>query len=218
MKKTIYDFEKKYEVQDELLNEGALEGLDDRTLHETIKAMLINTIKDCIKYENFIDPEMDKIRNILFKENKTEEDMRKIKNAQDRLRNSLHFSKITEESLYTLLYEMLSNDYIKQCFKQDIPELYRNLYYMIDIEKEIAESLTFIFAELYEAPSYKEICSTINDNIKDFVENAEKYIEDIQNHELYEQFVSFRDNIKSMEKENVNEWNYSDSKSKRWSW
>ena len=52
MKKTIYDFERKYEVQDELLNEGALEGLDERTLHETIKAMLINTIKDCIKYEN----------------------------------------------------------------------------------------------------------------------------------------------------------------------
>ena len=47
MKKTIYDFERKYEVQDELLNEGALEGLDERTLHETIKAMLINTIKDC---------------------------------------------------------------------------------------------------------------------------------------------------------------------------
>ena len=152
MKKTIYDFEKKYEVQDELLNEGALEGLDERTLHETIKAMLINTIKDCIKYENYMDPDMDEIRNILFKENKTEEDMRKIKMAQDRLRNSLHFSKITEGSLYTLLYEMLSSDYIKQCFKQDIPRLYENLYYMVDMETEIAESLTFIFAELYEAP------------------------------------------------------------------
>ena len=74
MKKTIYDFERKYEVQDELLNEGALEGLDERTLHETIKAMLINTIKDCIKYENYMDPDMDTIRNLLFKENKTEFD------------------------------------------------------------------------------------------------------------------------------------------------
>ncbi len=52
MKKSIYDFETKYDVQDELLNEGALEGLDKRTLHETIKAMLINTTKDCIKYES----------------------------------------------------------------------------------------------------------------------------------------------------------------------
>ncbi len=203
MKKTIYDFERKYEVQDELLNEGALEGLDERTLHETIKAMLINTIKDCIKYENYMDPDMDEIRNILFKENKTEEDMRKIKMAQDRLRNSLHFSKITEGSLYTLLYEMLSSDYIKQCFKQDIPRLYENLYYMVDMETEIAESLTFIFAELYEAPSYKEICRIINENIEDFIYNAEEYIDDIQRHDLYDQFVEFRDKIK--EKENVNE-------------
>lgn len=203
MKKTIYDFERKYEVQDELLNEGSLEGLDERTLHETIKAMLINTIKDCIKYENYMDPDMDEIRNILFKENKTEEDMRKIKMAQDRLRNSLHFSKITEGSLYTLLYEMLSSDYIKQCFKQDIPRLYENLYYMVDMETEIAESLTFIFAELYEAPSYKEICRIINENIEDFIYNAEEYIDDIQRHDLYDQFVEFRDKIK--EKENVNE-------------
>ena len=203
MKKTIYDFEKKYEVQDELLNEGALEGLDERTLHETIKAMLINTIKDCIKYENYMDPDMDEIRNILFKENKTEEDMRKIKMAQDRLRNSLHFSKITEGSLYTLLYEMLSSDYIKQCFKQDIPRLYENLYYMVDMEAEIAESLTFIFAELYEAPSYKEICRIMNENIEDFIYNAEEYIDDIQRHDLYDQFVEFRDKIQ--EKENVNE-------------
>ena len=126
--------------------------------------------------------------------------MRKYKNAQDRLRNSLHFAQISENSLYTLLYQMLSSDEIKHCFKQDIPEMYRNLYYMIDLEEEIAESLTFIFAELYEAPSYKEICITINENIIDFVENAEEYVEDIQNHELYEQFVSFRNSIKKQKR------------------
>lgn len=37
MNKSIYDFKRKYAVQDELLNEGALDGLDERTLHETIK-------------------------------------------------------------------------------------------------------------------------------------------------------------------------------------
>ena len=98
---------------------------------------------------------------------------------------------------------MLSSDYIKQCFKQDIPRLYENLYYMVDMETEIAESLTFIFAELYEAPSYKEICRIINENIEDFIYNAEEYIDDIQRHDLYDQFVEFRDKIK--EKENVNE-------------
>lgn len=30
MKKTIYDFENKYEVQDDLLIDKALEGLDER--------------------------------------------------------------------------------------------------------------------------------------------------------------------------------------------
>lgn len=205
MKKMIYDFERKYEVQDELLNEGALEELDERTLHETIKAMLINTIKDCIKYENYLDPDMAEISNLIIKENKTEEDMRKIKMAQDRLRNSLHFAQISEDSLYTLLHTMLSTNEIKECFKQEIPEMYRNLYYMVDLEGEIAETLTSIFEEFYEAPSYKDICIIINENIKDFVENAEEYIEDIQNHELYEQFTRFRNTIKKEEKENVNE-------------
>ena len=32
MKKSIYDFKRKYAVQDELLNEGTLEGLDERKL------------------------------------------------------------------------------------------------------------------------------------------------------------------------------------------
>ena len=128
MKKTTYDFEKKYEVQDDLLNEGALEGLDERTLHETIKAMLINTVKDCIKYETGMDPDMAEISNLLVKEEKTEDEMRRIKNAQDRLRNSLHFARISENSLNTLLYQMLSTDDIKQAFKQDIPAMRENLY------------------------------------------------------------------------------------------
>ena len=100
---------------------------------------------------------------------------------------------------------MLSSDEIKHCFKQEIPEMCRNLYYMVDLEEEIAETLTLIFEELYEAPSYKDICIIINENIKDFVENAEEYVEDIQNHELYEQFVSFRNSIKNEERENINE-------------
>ena len=177
MKNAVYDFERKYKVQNELLNEGALEGLDERTLHETIKAMLINTIKDCIKYENWMDPDSAKINNLLAKKNKTKEDMKILKNAQDRLKNSSHFAEISENSLYEILYQMLSVDEIKHAFKQDIPEMYRNLYYMIDLELEIVESLTFILAELYEVPSYKEICKIINDNIIDFIENAEDYIE-----------------------------------------
>ena len=52
MKKSIYDFKRKYAVQDELLNEGTLEGLDERTLHETIKAMLVNTTKDCSPFHS----------------------------------------------------------------------------------------------------------------------------------------------------------------------
>lgn len=204
MKRTIYDFERKYEAQDKLLNEEDLDELDERTLHETIKAMLINTIKDCIKYENCMDPDMTEISNLMVKENKTEEDIRKIKNAQDRLRNFLHFSEISENSLYILLYQMLSSDKIKHAFKQDIPAMYRNLYYMVDLEEKIAENLTFIFAELYEAPSYKEMCSIINSNINEFVENAEELIEDIEKHDLYKEFLSFRDQEKKV-KENANE-------------
>lgn len=78
MNKSIYDFKRKYAVQDELLNEGALDGLDERTL-------------------------------------------------------------------------------------------------------------------LYESPSFKEICSLINETIDDFIENAEEYIENVKERDLYEQFVSCRE-------------------------
>ena len=93
MNKSIYYFKRKYAVQDELLNEGALDGLDERTLHETIKAMLFNTTKDCIKYENWMNPDMTEITKLLVKENKTEDDMHKIKNAQDRLRNMGYYNQ-----------------------------------------------------------------------------------------------------------------------------
>ena len=207
MEKTIYNFRRKYGVQDDLLNEESLNGLDERTLHETIKAMLINTTKDCIKYENWMDPDMAEINNLLIKRNKTEDDMQKIKNAQDRLKNSLHFAQISENSLYTLIYQMLLSEDIKRAFKQEIPLMYENLYYLVDIEDEIAESITFSLAELYEAPSFKEICSNINWTIDDFIENAEEYIEDIKNRDLYEQFVNAREQYRKSkrEKENANE-------------
>ena len=207
MKKSIYDFKRKYAVQDELLNEGALEGLDERTLHETIKAMLVNTTKDCIKYENWMDPDMTEITKLLVKENKTEDDMQKIKNAQDRLRNSLHFAQISENSLYTLIYQMLLSEDIKRVFKQEIPLMYNDLYYLIDMEDEIAESIEFSLSELYESPSFKEICSLINETIDDFIENAEEYIENVKERDLYEQFVSYREQYRKSkeEKENANE-------------
>lgn len=204
MNKTIYDFERKYKVQDNLLNNDALQGLDERTLHETIKAMLINTIKDCIKYQNWIDPDISEISHLIVKEEKTQDEIMKIKKVQDSLRNSLHFTKISENSLYTLLYKILSTDYIKHAFKQDMPALYENIYYLIDIEDEIAENLTFYFAELYEEPNYKEICNAINGTIEDFIENAEEYIDGVKEHDLYDAFASYREQSKK-EKENINE-------------
>ena len=81
---------------------------------------------------------MAEISKLLVKENKTEDDMQKIKNAQDRLRNSLHFAQISENSLYTLIYQMLLSEDIKRVFKQEIPLMYNDLYYLIDMEDEIA--------------------------------------------------------------------------------
>ena len=47
----------------------------------------------------------------------------------------------------------------------------------------------------------------INNTIEDFIENAEEYIEDIKEHEYYEQFVSFREQSRKRkeEQENANE-------------
>ena len=205
MKKTIYDFERKYKVQNRLLNTGSFEGLDERTLHETIKAMLINTTKDCIKYENRLDSEMKEISQIIIKKEKTKDDIRKQHNVQDRLRTSLHFAEISENSLTILLHQILSSDDIKHAFKQEIPEVYNNIYYMIELEDNIAESIAIELSESYEELSYKQICEIINNCIKDMIANAEEYIEGIQDHELYDQFVSFREKSRNKEKENANE-------------
>ena len=40
--------------------------------------MLINTMKDCIKYENWMDPDMVEIARFIAKENKTEEEAHKF--------------------------------------------------------------------------------------------------------------------------------------------
>ena len=52
--------------------------------------------------------------------------------------------------------------------------MYNDLYYLIDMEDEIVESIEFSLSELYESPSFKEICSLINETIDDFIENAEE--------------------------------------------
>lgn len=208
MKESNYDFERKYEVQDDLLNYGSLEGLDSRTLHETIKAMLVNTTKDCIKYENYMDPDMTEIMKILYSVgDKTEDDIKKLKNSQEKLKNSLHCAKISENSLFNLILEMLLSDEIKHVFKQDIPAMFESTYYLIDIEEEIAESVTYLLSELYEAPSYKEICLMINNTIEEFVENAEEYIEDLKEKELYDEFIKVREEgrKKKTEQEGANE-------------
>ena len=60
--------EEKYEAQERVLDSFMFSSLDTRTLHETIKAMLVNTTNDCIKYECDMDPEMSEISflNILL--------------------------------------------------------------------------------------------------------------------------------------------------------
>ena len=69
----------------------------------------------------------------------------------------------------------------------------------------IFEQVLSIQAE--QVPSFKEICSLINETIDDFIENAEEYIENVKERDLYEQFVSCREQYRKSkeEKENANE-------------
>lgn len=192
MKETIKETEEKYQNQNELLDTWLLRGLDKRTLHESIKAMLINTTNDCIKYECKMDPEISTITKIYVKETKTEDDKRQLKHSQERLKVALHLARVSEESLGNLLSEMLLSDEIKDAFKQDIPELYNGLYYMVDLEDEIIDNLVAELSESYEL-NYKEICSLINSCISEVVDNAEEYSEEVTNHDLYDDFTDLRE-------------------------
>jgi hypothetical protein len=128
-----------------------------------------------------------------------------MKHSQERLKVALHLSEVAESSLGTLVYEMLMNDEIKHAFKQDIPELFESIYFLIDIEEEIAEELVCEISESYEELSYKQLCEIINGCIIHWVENVEEYIDDIQERDLYEVFVSTREKWKNNKKENAHE-------------
>lgn len=207
MKEKIFEFERKYEAQDELLEHGCLQYLDERTLHNTIKAMLINTTKDCIKYENYMDPDIANMSALYVKKDKTEEDIVKFKHMQENLRCSVHLAKVAERSLYNLLYEMLSTEEIKCAFRQEIPAMWEDLYYMLDEEDNVADNIAFTLSELYECPSYKELCNIINGVINEYVDNIEEYVDDVTERDLYDDFVEARKESRSnnKEQENANE-------------
>lgn len=205
MKEKILNYERKYQAQDSIVESSALEYLDERTLHETIKAMLINTTKDCIKFEVALDPEMAYISQIIVKENKTEEEIKKVKHAQDRLRNALHLSEIAENSLSTLLYQMFMSDEIKHTFKQDLPELYENLYNLLDLEDEIVDNIVTELSESEEMLNYKQICSVINGCISDIIDNIEEFNEEIKEHESYNNFVIYRAEWRKKREANADE-------------
>ena len=178
--------------------------LDTRTLHQTIKAMLVNTVNDCIKFECEMDTEMVKITRILQKENLTEVEELKLKHAQERLKTSSYLARVSENALENLIYEMMLCDEIKYAFKQDIPELYEGLYYLIDIEEDILEVLVPELSEQYET-NYKTICSIISNSINEFVENAEVLIDDLKDKENYEDFINFREDWRAKREANTNE-------------
>ena len=204
MKEKIKRIEEKYEAQERVLNSFMFSSLDTRTLHQTIKAMLVNTTNDCIKYECDMDPEMSEISFLIQKENGTPEEYKKLKQSQAKLKTALHLAQISEEALRNLLFEMMLNDDIKYAFNQDIPELYEGLYYMIDIEDEILDILVPELAEQYET-NYKTICSIISGCINEFVDNVEEYVDDVKERDLYKEFVEYREEWRKQREAKENE-------------
>lgn len=204
MKEKIKRIEEKYEAQERVLDSFMFSSLDTRTLHETIKAMLVNTTNDCIKYECDMDPEMSEISFLIQKESATQEEYKKLKQSQAKLKTALHLAQISEAALRNLLFEMMLNDDIKYAFKQDIPELYEGLYYMIDIEDEILDILVPELAEQYET-NYKTICSIISGCINEFVDNVEEYVDDVKERDLYKEFVEYREEWRKQREAKENE-------------
>lgn len=204
MKEKIKRIEEKYDAQEKVLDSYRFRELDTRTLHQSVKSMLVNTTNDCIKFECAMDPETSKISFLMQKDNLTEKEYKDLKNAQNRLKIALHSAQISEEALRNLLFEMMLCDEIKYAFKQDIPELYDGLYYMIDVEDEILDILVPELAEQYET-NYKTICSIISSCINEIVDNVEEYVDDIDERDLYKEFVELREEWRKQREAKENE-------------
>ena len=151
-----------------------------------------------------MDPEMSEISFLIQKESATQEEYKKLKQSQAKLKTALHLAQISEAALRNLLFEMMLNDDIKYAFKQDIPELYEGLYYMIDIEDEILDILVPELAEQYET-NYKTICSIISGCINEFVDNVEEYVDDVKERDLYKEFVEYREEWRKQREAKENE-------------
>jgi len=201
----IYSLGKKYKAQDCIVCNTAFKYLDERTLYEIIKVMLLNTSNDCIKYENDLDPEMEYISNIMVKENKTEEEIQTIKESQEKLKVALHLSEIAESSLHELLYEMVTEDNIKNVFKDDMPELYESVYSIIDLEDDVIDAIFLEICESYEPLTYKQLCGIINNCIINIVNDVEEFDDEIEEHDFYEEFVDARNKANERREAKENE-------------
>ena len=151
-----------------------------------------------------MDPEMSKISFLIQKENIKPEEYKELRQSQVKLKNALHLAQLSEAALRNLLLEMMISDEIKYAFKQDIPELYEGLYYMLDIEEDILDVLVPELAEQYET-NYKTICTIISGCINNFVDNVEEYIDDIKEREFYKEFVEYREEWRKIREANNNE-------------
>lgn len=197
MYKNLDNLKRKYYAQDRVLDSGDLEFLDERILYDILKSMLLYTSKDCIEFENWMDPSLSEINKLLNKKEKNKEDLTKIKTEQTGLKDILKCSEIAEGSLLNLISCILYNDFFQYALRKDIPALLSEAFRILDMQDDIAEDSAYYIAELSYIPSYEEICNIINWKIEDYIDNAEKIYdfedENIEDNEYYNDFVKARE-------------------------
>ena len=68
----------------------------------------------------------------------------------------------------------------------------------------LSSIVSFTLSELYECPSYKELCNLINGVINEYVDNVEEYVDDVEERALYKDFVEARKESRNKDKEQEN--------------
>lgn len=193
----INDYETLEKVLDEI---EEINSLPENILHDFILSSIETVINDVLELNCMLDKYNTEFLDIAAKLNVSEYDGELIKNyqiTQEKLKVINKLSELAEKCLDKLLNICTFNESVKCALKLEIPELYENIFCLVDAEEELAEYLYGRILSFYKLEKDEKL-KLINKAINDFVLDIENYInlDDNENKRLVKTFYKERAKLK----------------------
>lgn len=196
-----YRFINEYETLNKMLDDiEEVNSLPESILNSFILNTIETVINDVLALNCMLDKSNAEFTNIATKMLKGTVDkdiVDKFQTSQRNLKVVNKLTSITENCLDKLLNICLYNDDIKYAVRDEIPELYENVYFLIDGEEELKEYIFGKIVDCYELKREDKI-RLLNNSIKEFILDAENFIDlsNIKNEGILNAFYQEREKVK----------------------